>query len=326
MQTHPTDNLVRSLARVHDDALAGQAGRPAARRLMDEITAAPPQEAARPRLRPPRLAFRIAAVGTAAAIASVAGVTLVGHDDDGRPRQVIPHLGSVAQAALVLDRAAAAAKSRPYTAPGPQQWVYTKVRMTAPAVPSGIATGGPYKTRSWELWRRLDGKNEYAAYEDGKLTKSPGTETAPRVARFDPLPTDPHALLRKVGGTPESGYEPAFHTLVTVLAGSVHPPKTEAAIFQAIKLIPGVTATGGTVDAAGRPAITLGLIGREGWLRDEVLLDLKTYRYLGERSITVQDHAHEGDDGKKTVVKRGTLQFIEVRVAVGIVNEPGDRP
>ncbi|WP_433465763.1 hypothetical protein [Spirillospora sp. CA-128828] len=176
------------------------------------------------------------------------------------------------------------------------------------------------------MWRRLDGKNEYAAYEDGKLTKSPGNETAPRVARFDPLPADPQALLREVGGTPESGYELAFHTLVTILAGSVHPPRTEAAIFQAIKLIPGVTATGGAVDAAGRPAITLGLIGKEGWLRDEVLLDPKTYSYLGERSITVQDHAHEGDDGKKNVVKSGTLQFMEVRVAVGIVNEPGDRP
>ncbi|WP_433465762.1 hypothetical protein [Spirillospora sp. CA-128828] len=138
-----TDNLVRSLARVHDDALAGQAGRPAARRLMDDITAAPHQEAARPRRRSPRLAVRIAAVGTVAAIASAAGVTLVGDDDHGRPRQVIPHVGSVAQAAVVLDRAAAAAKSRPYTAPGPQQWLYTEFRTTAPAVPSGIATGAP---------------------------------------------------------------------------------------------------------------------------------------------------------------------------------------
>ncbi|WP_165978115.1 hypothetical protein [Actinomadura darangshiensis] len=57
-----------------------------------------------------------------------------------------------------------------------------------------------------------------------------------------------------------------------------------------------------------------------------MLLDPKTYRYRGERSITVQDHAHEGDDGKKTVVKRGTLQFMAVRMAAGIVEEPGDRP
>ncbi|TDD88001.1 hypothetical protein E1293_07220 [Actinomadura darangshiensis] len=91
-------------------------------------------------------------------------------------------------------------------------------------MPSGIAVGGPYETRSWELWRRVDGKNQYAAYGNGKLSLTPESETAPRAARFDPLPTDPRALLRKVGGTPESGYDLASHTLATILAESLHPP------------------------------------------------------------------------------------------------------
>jgi hypothetical protein len=56
------------------------------------------------------------------------------------------------------------------------------------------------------------------------------------------------------------------------------------------------------------------------------LLDPKTYRYLGERSMTVQDHVHEGDDGKKILVKRGTLQFIQTREAATIVTKPGKRP
>ncbi|HEU5026844.1 MAG TPA: hypothetical protein VFV01_18135 [Spirillospora sp.] len=75
---------------------------------------------------------------------------------------------------------------------------------------------------------------------------------APPAAGFDPLTTDPDALLRKVGGGPDL----AFHTLRTILWESLHPPKTEAAIYQAIKRIP--------VDADGRPAISLGLTGRDG--------------------------------------------------------------
>jgi hypothetical protein len=329
MKTHPTDNLVRSLAGVDDDSLAGYADRPAARQLMDEITAAPPRET-RQRRHLPRVAVRIAAVGTMAAI-TTAGVSLVMTGDDGgpggpHPRPLVPGVGSVAHASVVLDRAATAAKSRPYTAPGPQEWLYTKFKQTGPAKPSGAATGGPYKTMNWELWRRVDGKHQYAAYENGELTTSPPSGDAPRAARFDPLPSDPEALLRKVGGSPGVDDDLAFHTLVTILAESLHPPKIEATIFRAFKLMPGVTATEGVVDAAGRPAISLGLTAREGWLRDEVLLDPKTYRYLGERSMTVQDHVHEGDDGKKILVKRGTLQFIQIREAAAIVTKPGKRP
>lgn len=322
MKVHPTDNLVRSLARVDDASLAGFADRPGARRLMDDITA-DPLPADRPRRPLPRLALRVAAVGTVAAVATAA-VSIVLTDGKGHPRPAVPGTGSVAQAAVVLDHAAATAKSRPYTAPGRKQWLYTKFTMTGPANPSGIVTGGPYTTKSWELWRRVDGKNQYAAYENGKLTKSTVSGEAPLAARFDPLPTDPDALLHKVGS--DSGDDLAFHTLATILAESLHPPKTEAAIFQAMKRVPNVTARAGVVDMDGRPAISLGLTDREGWLRDEVLLDPKSYRYLGERSITVQDHTHKEGDGDKVTVKRGTLQFIQVREAAGVVDAPGERP
>ncbi|MFV2177788.1 CU044_5270 family protein [Actinomadura sp. LOL_016] len=325
MTSHPTDDLVRTLARVHDDAVAGYADRPAARTLLAEITATPPPAGdARPRRRFPRIAVRLAAVGALAA-AATAGVSVVVTDGEGRPRAPIPAVGSVAHASEVLDSAAAAAKARPYTAPEAEQWLYTKMRMKGASEPSGVVRGGPYKTDTWELWRRVDGRHQYAAYEDGKLTESPVSDQAPRAARFDPLPTDPDALLRKVGGTPGARDELAFGTLITILAESLQPPEVEAAIFQAIKRISGVTAAEGTVDAAGRPAITLGLTAKGGWVRQEVMLDPETYRYRGERSVTVADHVVGGDDGD-VLVKKGTLQYEQVRVAAGIVDEPGERP
>ncbi|MEV5824378.1 CU044_5270 family protein [Spirillospora sp. NPDC052242] len=324
-----TDELVRTLARVRDGDVAGYADRPAARALLADITATPPSaEPARPvrsGRRFPRIAVRLAAAGALAA-AATAGVAVVATDDQGRPRGPVPAVGSASHASEILDDAVAAAAARPYTAPGPEQWLYTKVRMKGAAEPSGAVTAGPYETKSWELWRRIDGKHQYAAYKDGKLVEPPAGENAPRASRFDPLPTDPDALLRKIGAIPGQPDELAFGTLLTILAENLHPPQVEATIFRAMQRIPGVTATEGTVDAAGRPAITLGLTAKDGWVRQEVLLDPETYRYRGERSFTVGDRTIEGDDGDDIVIKSGTLQYEQVRTAAAIVDEPGERP
>lgn len=79
MRTHPTDGVVRRLARVHDDELRGLARRPAARNLLDNVTALPSDPAARPALargragRRPMITGAVAA--TAIATAGVVGVT-----------------------------------------------------------------------------------------------------------------------------------------------------------------------------------------------------------------------------------------------------------
>jgi hypothetical protein len=110
--------------------------------------------------------------------------------------------------------------------------------------------------------------------------------------------------------------------LSAILRDHVLPPKQEAALFRAIKQIPGVTLAG-KVDAAGRPAIALGRT-TEGWLREELLLDPTTYAYLGERSIAIKDHILKGGDGTAKV-KKGTLQLQSVRLAARIVDKPGQR-
>jgi hypothetical protein len=75
MRTHPTDGVVRRIARVHDDALRGLARRPAARALLDDITALPPGPAARPARARGRAGRRPMILGAAAAAAiATAGV------------------------------------------------------------------------------------------------------------------------------------------------------------------------------------------------------------------------------------------------------------
>jgi len=277
----------------------------------------------RRRFRVPRAGVGLVAVGALAAV--VAGGVVVVQISGGRePHPAFPdgRIGSVALAANVLDRASAAAEHRPFTPPQSHQWIYTKMSQTTGAGAGGVVVGGPYKTVVEENWVRADGKQR-AGIANGKLYVGPAEARPQREFSYDPLPTDPDALLQKVG-VRTGGYEMAYESLVDILARGVLPPKQEAAIFQAIKKIPNVTLIQGRVDAAGRPAIALGL--EMDAIHEEVLLDPKTYAFLGDRVITIKDQTLESEGEPKTFVKKGTLQFERLRTAVGIVAKPGRRP
>ncbi|MFB4315495.1 CU044_5270 family protein [Actinomadura sp. 21ATH] len=352
MKPHPTDEPVRTLARVRDADLAGHAARPAARELLTTIMTTAPADAtvaapgpaaadtatarvaasdaaagggagARVRRRGRSLAVRLAVAGTAAAAVATGVAVWPGGGGESVPPAAPPvaiRLASAAEAGKVLDRAAAAARNRPSAAPGPRQWVYTRIRVTSGARPAGSVTGGPYRTDESELWRRGDGR-QYAAYENGRISVGRETAESARASRYLPLPTDPGALFRKIHGSGGGGPLMTFETLVTILRENVHPPATEAAIYRAMKLVPGVTLVEGGADAAGRPAIALGVVDQ--WTHTEVLLDPETYGYLGDRVFAVKDHEVDGGSGER--VLKGTLQHQKVRVAVKVVDRPGAR-
>jgi hypothetical protein len=284
------------------------------------------------------MGIRLVAVG-ALATAIAAGVTIVqtsgGTDEKGRPRPVVPGLpaGPVANAAEALERAATAAESRAFTPPRPDQWIYTESRRRNSVKPGGVALGGPYRTVVVRHWKSADGKRMASSVDGAKLTfvgMMPGSMPPGDYPSLAALPTDPDALLRWVykdmgglGSTAEGRYETAYGMLTAILRDNVLPPKQEAATYRALKMIPGVTLVE-KVDAAGRPAIGLGRVA-EGWVHKEVLLDPKTYTYLGERIITIKDHRIDGLDLKATI-KKGTLQLLEVRLNAGIVDQAGQRP
>lgn len=292
--------------------------------LMTRAAGRPP-EPVRPRrrFRLPRAGALIAAGALATVVA--AGVVVVQTSGGSRDSHSSPpggQVGSVALAANVLDRASAAAEHRHFTPLRSHQWIYTKMSHTTGTGPGGVVTGGPYRTRVEETWWRADGEQS-AGITNGRLSVGPAATKPQRPFSYAPLPTDPDALLRKVGGR-TGGYEMAYDTLVEILAQTVQPPREEAAIFQAIKKIPHVTLIKGRVDAAGRPAIAVGLeIGVD---HKEVLLDPKTYAFLGDRVITIRDQTLESEGEPKTVVKKGTLQTERLRTAVGVVARPGQRP
>ncbi|MFB4296918.1 CU044_5270 family protein [Actinomadura sp. NTSP31] len=290
-----------------------------------------PRPARRVRLRLPRPAVRLVAVGVLAAAVAV-GVTVVqsgGTDGHGRPRPVLPGIpaGPVANASEALERAAQAAERRPFTPPRPDQWVYVESRVRRGDTPNGpVSKGRTLVTRDW---KRADGE-KVAGLEHGKIVFADTMPTTPPsdYASLAAMPTAPDALLRwlyqqmgGLGDTAEGRYETAYSMLGAVLRDNLLPPKTEAAVFRALKQIPGVTLARAPVQ--GRPALALARL-EEGWLHEELMLDPNTYRYLGEQSVAVKNHTDHGDDGN-LAVKKGDVLNMTIRLKTAIVDAPGQQ-
>lgn len=315
-----------------------EAAHSAARAALLERAAGPAPEPERVRrFRLPRLGVRLVAVG-AMAVTIAAGVTVVqsmgGVDGNGKPRPVVPGLpvGTVAEAKIVLAAAADLAQNRPFTPPRAGQWTYVETEYREhgkPGVGEVQTAKTPLKTRIDRSWTRADGLR-VAYYEKGKLvispTGGPGGVPPSDYASLAALPRDPDALLawaykQKV---PVKGgkLQVAFALFGSILSYNVLPPALEAAIYRALAKITGVTLVKNGVDLLGRPALSVGyVIG--GWVRQEILLDPKTYVFRGERSIVIKDHSFAPDGG---TLKKGAIYVLATRIAAGIVDRPAQRP
>ena len=156
------------------------------------------------------------------------------------------------------------------------------------------------------------------------------------------LPSDPQALLRAVdravavdpssvappGGSPISNHQTRqqleFQYLTQLLwqAAQAAPARGEAAVFQALATIPGVTVQRGVSDAVGRPAIALSDCGDE----QQLLLDPRTYKVTGLR--TISDGTWPVDvmaKGKGPTYPSGTVIESDAWVKIALVSGPGAR-
>jgi hypothetical protein len=257
-----------------------------------------------------------------------------GVDGNGKPRPVVPGLpvGTVAEAKIVLAAAADLAQNRPFTPPRAGQWTYMETEYREhgkPGLGEVQTAKTPLKTRIDRHWTRADGLR-VASYEKGKLviwpTGGPGVMPPSDYASLAALPRDPDALLAWAykqkapvkGGNPQV----AFSLLSSILGNNVLPPDLEAAIYRALAKIPGVTLVKNGVDLQGRPALSVGYV-IEGWVRQEILLDPKTYVFRGLRSIVVEDHSFAPDGG---TLKKGAIDVLATQIAAGVVDRPGQRP
>jgi hypothetical protein len=350
MNSHSTDDLVRKIAHVHDDSLAGFAGRPAARTLLVKIMILSASSDG-PALSTTRRGFRLQRVGlrlvaaSGLAVAIAAGTTVAqnlgGTDERGNPRPVVPGIPAVpaANAAQVLDWAATAAEARPYLAPRPDQWIYIEHKGRAMARTRAAGPNTPLRDFTQQTWWSADGKQIARMQPGNSGDKNLRIENGvagwkhhyPTLAA---MPTDPAALPDFIMARPERGGHVEsdserrsavlYQEYSAILRNGVAPPKVEAAVFRALSALPGVVLKNDAVDVAGRPAISVARVV-EGYLHFEILIDRQTSSYLGERVIVIKDHTSTGTDGTLRMEK-GAIMSLSTRTASAIVDKPGQRP
>ncbi|WP_433178304.1 CU044_5270 family protein [Actinoallomurus sp. CA-150999] len=307
-------DLRRSTPEITPDA--GQAAR--ARLLTGIAEPARSQTRTIRRRHAPRLTWRWAVAGAlATAVAAGAAVTL----DVGGNEPVAN------AAAAVLDRASAAAASRPFTPPRPGQWVYQHTRWVEP--------GSDHFGMDIYRWTAAGAASVFVAdAPHGRLRHLDHLPAFPPqdYATVSSLPREPDALLRWIRThRPPTDRTTDFEVLSEILrVVAVVPPKLEAATFQAMKKLPGVTVRRNVQDLRGRPAIAV--VGRtDGAVGDvptdeEVLLDPGTYAYRGDRILLSRDLRTQKKDGGTEVTKAGTVNIASEIVQAGIVDKPGRRP
>jgi hypothetical protein len=283
----------------------------AARTALLDRAAASRQRPSGRRIRLSRTGVRIAAVGVFAIV--LAAVVTVVQTGGGGGRPVVPGIPTAppASAAQVLDRAATAAEHRPFQAPRPDQWIYRRYQ-NVPVKQRWYleGPGRPSVSIIEEQWTRADGKRS-AFLANGRLRTVDLSDPRSRpiwppqdYAGLAALPTNPDkllALIQRRTGPPPPRQIPSLPAgcairgdldressiLGQLLLTGLLPPKLEAAIYRAMKRLPGIMVTR-TTGPNGRPEIALGRF-ENGWQHNEVLFDARDYRFVGMRSIAVKD-------------------------------------
>lgn len=131
-----------------------------------------------------------------------------------------------------------------------------------------------------EEWGEFDWGRTYTdAYSAGELT----------FFDFSGLPTDVDELKgmierREVIGGPEGDWE-TFNLSADILTWSYAPPELRAALFEVMANLPGISASGQTQDALGRPGIVVGYTHDDS--RQEIILDRRTGKVLERRRVSV---------------------------------------
>jgi hypothetical protein len=261
-----------------------------------------------------------------------------------------------AQLIAYVTRAAAAGPRR---APGPGEWVVIRQEFADSSKGSGGYIFGPPDERKISLsWYRGDlcatasvpvvpASLPPARIVSGKLTindnyMGPGCGPDVMLAGWksvsysylSSLPTDPAALESvMLAANPPGGLIPtredaifdAVDSLLTAgeSQGIVVPPKLQAALYRVLQQLPGVHFEA-AADLAGRTGLGFWMV-REGYLKQEVVIDPVTYAVMGNKDVAIKDHAMAGTDGTR-YVKKGHVMGWAALLGSAIVARPGQLP
>ncbi|MGC4885581.1 CU044_5270 family protein [Micromonospora sp. DT227] len=241
--------------------------------------------------------WRIATVGATAAAGALALVVGQVVSIGGQPP------ATSAQAAEILHHAAESALSNGERVPRADQFVFTETKTLVPVV--GQAQPRNEISRSW---RSIDGTRDgllwFSAPKEGgrqtvvvpgcrdgraaQWTSDGGLRTdetqpcIPSPAYLPGLPGNAGDMLthlKKMSGNTNPGPDEMFGNIGNLIRSGYLPPRARAALYEAAAKIPGVVASVGLTDAAGRTGAAVSLSGELA--RYDLLFEPKTYEFLG---------------------------------------------
>jgi hypothetical protein len=294
----------------------------------------------------------VAGLAAAAVIAAFAVVT-TDHATPPKRTGVATHpaAGLPNSATELVDYATKAAAAGPAFNPGPRQWIYTDVlQATSSAGTGGYLSGSPNGRLEQKTWTRVDFQ-EYAYLKNGALViegsnvpRSAKTGRAVEPVPFgwpsvsysylNSLPTSPASLLAVIRGNLRTEPDPigadgagnvgVFNAVETLMRNTVLPPRLLAALYGVLASDPAVHFERSVTDLAGRTGVGFSTV-QEGYLKEQIVVNPRTYAYMGYVDVAVRAHTSTGLDGTANFHK-GQILGWQALLASGIVSRPGQYP
>jgi hypothetical protein len=265
-----------------------------------------------------------------------------------------PSLGRARTEAELVDYATRAAVISPGHAPGPHKWVFLKTESADSSAGSGGFLFGPPDKRVIGLhWVRVDWR-AYASLDvsvrsslpaskvvHGQIRISPGAGgtlagwKSIRYSYLNSLPADPAGLESVIlaDNKPRMPWYARprnvaiFDAISTLLQGQSEgvliPPKLAASMYRVLQQLPGVHFDSGT-DLAGRAGIGLYMV-IDGWYKQELVINPKTYTFMGAKTVAIKAHKSVATDGTR-YIKKGQVLGWQALLESAIVRHPGQMP
>jgi hypothetical protein len=147
--------------------------------------------------------------------------------------------------------------------------------------------------------------------DDGKpCDQRIGDFAAPTPAFIAKLPTDPAKLYDQLLAAAHGDKSTALKDAAGVLVSADADHAVRSTVYKALMLMPGLDVTDNAANVDGQRGVALGV--SNGTLRQEIVLDPSTGRYIGDRLTLVVD----GSDYWAGVKAGSVVEFNSVRIGV----------
>ena len=332
----PGIDLAGPERRLADDIAAALTATPAARGHEPRVGLGREPGAPRRRRGSRRRVVVAGALAAAAAVAAATVVIVVHGQPAGRAptaspaRSVAPAPGPAATSAQLVAYAARAAAAAPPFNPKPGDWIYFKtLQATSSKGEGGMLFGPPDGKAVQQSWTQVSGLPGGG---------EPGGWPNSSYPYLDSLPSNPAKLtaiieagLKAQNYVIGSGNMGVFNAIQALMENMVLSPKLLAALYGVLANDPAVHFDPRVTDFAGQTGVAF-YTYQEGYLKEEIVINPKTYAYMGDRYVTYRAHdlpaavSNGIPSGPYTHFKKGQITGEEAVLDYGIVAHRGQVP